>query len=170
MFDPISLIGVATTAFKGIKAAVEMGREIEDVVGQLSQWAGAIADIDKAEELTKKKKKSLFKSLIPKGGKTIEQEAMEAYVAKKKAREMRDELRQLISYSSGINAWNEFLRIEGQIKKERQEQVYAEIERRQKLKELMLTTMVVVLALVTAVGMVWLAIEVKNAYPSPNYR
>jgi len=170
MFDPVSLIGVATTAFKGIKAAVEMGREIEDVAGQLSQWAGAIADIDKAEELTKKKKKSLFKSLIPKGGKTIEQEAMETYVAKKKAREMRDELRQLISYSSGIKAWHEFLTIEKQVRQERQEQVYAEIERRQKLKELMITTMVVVLALVTAVGMVWLAIEVKNAYPSPNYR
>jgi len=170
MFDPVTLIGVATTAFKGIKAAVEAGREIEDVVTQLSQWAGAISDLDKTEELTKKKKKSLFKSLIPANGKSIEQQAMEVFTAKRKANQMRDELRQLISYSSGINAWHDFLRIENEIKKERQEQVYAEIERRQKLKELMITTMVVVLAVATAIGIVWLGIEIKNAHPAPSYR
>jgi hypothetical protein len=170
MFDPISLIGVATTAFKGIKAAVEMGREIEDVVGQLGQWAGAIADLDKAEELNKKKKKSLFKSLVPKNGKSLEQEAIDVYVAKKRAREMRDELRQLISYSSGINAWNEFLSIENNIRKQRQEAVYAEIERREKLKEFITIGLIVTLVVGTAIGIVWLGIAIQNAHPSPSYR
>jgi len=164
MFDPISLIGVATTAFKGIKAAVEMGREIEDVVGQLSKWAGAISDLDKADELTKRKKRSLFKSLLPVNGKSIQAQAMEVFAAKRKAQQMRDELRQLISYSSGINAWHDFLRIENQIKKERQEQVYAEIERREKLKELMIAGFVVFLASVTTIGIIWLGLAIHHAH------
>ena len=68
MLDPVSIIGIASTAFKGLKAAVEMGRELEDCMGQLSQWASAIADLDKSEELIKKKKSSLFRSLLPTSG------------------------------------------------------------------------------------------------------
>ena len=53
--DPVSIIGIATTAFKGLKQLVESGRELQDCMSQLSQWAGAIADLDKADELNKNK-------------------------------------------------------------------------------------------------------------------
>lgn len=136
MLDPVTIIGVATTAFKGLKAAVEAGRELEDCLGQLSQWAGAISDLDKADELTKKKKSSLFKSLIPKGGKSVESEAMEIYSAKIQAQKQRDELRTLIQYTQGQHGWETFLRTESEIRKKRRETVHAELERREKLKEI----------------------------------
>ena len=165
MLDPVTIIGVATTAFKGLKAAVEAGRELEDCMSQLSKWAGAVADLDKAEELAKKKKDSLFKSLIPTGGKSIQEQAMEAYTAKVTARKQRDELRQLIQYTQGEHGWHEFMRMENQIRKERQELVYKEIERKEKLKELAIGTVVVLLGIFTVAGAIALMVamkEVKN--------
>ena len=126
-----------------------MGREIEDVFGQLSQWAGAIADIDKADELAKKNKRSLFKSLIPKGGKSIQAQAMEAYTAKLQVRKQRDELRQLIQYTQGEHGWHEFIRMENKIRKERQDTVHAEMERIQKLKDLGIAVAFTLFAIVT---------------------
>ena len=43
MIDPISAIGIATSAFNAVKKAVGAGREIEDVAGALGKWMGAVA-------------------------------------------------------------------------------------------------------------------------------
>ena len=43
MIDPVSAIGLATAAYKGIKSAVATGRELHDMAGTLSQWAGAMS-------------------------------------------------------------------------------------------------------------------------------
>jgi hypothetical protein len=45
MLDPISLLATATAVFNGLKKAVEIGREAEDVFGQLGKWAGAVSDL-----------------------------------------------------------------------------------------------------------------------------
>jgi len=162
VLDPVTIIGVATTAFKGLKAAVEAGRELEDCMSQLSQWAGAVADLDKADEIAKKNKNSLFKSLIPKGGKSIQQQAMDAYTAKLQVRKQRDELRQLIQYTQGEHGWHEFLRMETQIRKERRELVYKEIERKEKLKELGIGALVVLLGIFTIAGAIALMVAMKE--------
>ena len=48
LIDPITAFGVATTAFKGIKALVHSGREVEDVTSQIGKWFGAVADYQHA--------------------------------------------------------------------------------------------------------------------------
>ena len=114
---------------------------------QLSQWAGAVADIDKA--LEREKNPSLFKSLIPKGGKSIQAQAMDMYAAKLQAQKQRDELRIMIQYSQGKQGWEQFLRLESDIRKERQRTVYAEQERIQKLKDIGAAIFITVLAVAT---------------------
>jgi hypothetical protein len=156
MLDPVSIIGIATTAFKGLKAAVEAGRELEDCMGQLSQWAGAIADLDKSDELIKKKKSSLFRSLLPTNGKSVQAQAMEAFAAKRTAQKQREELRQLIQFTTGKHGWDEFMRMEAKIRKDRQEALYAEIERREKLKDLFIGVGVGLFAILTAGLAIWL--------------
>jgi hypothetical protein len=160
MLDPVSIIGIATTAFKGLKAAVEAGRELEDCMGQLSQWAGAIADLDKSDELIKKKKNSLFRSLLPANGKSIQAQAMEAFAAKRTAQKQREELRQLIQFTTGKHGWDEFMRMEAKIRKDRQEALYAEIERREKLKDLGLAALVSVFAIAVTAGIIALAVAI----------
>jgi hypothetical protein len=160
MLDPVSIIGIATTAFKGLKAAVEAGRELEDCMGQLSQWAGAIADLDKSDELIKKKKNSLFRSLLPANGKSIQAQAMEAFAAKRTAQKQREELRQLIQFTTGKHGWDEFIRMEAKIRKDRQEALYAEIERREKLKDLGIAVLVSLFATAVTAGVIALAVAI----------
>jgi len=151
MLDPVSIIGIATTAFKGLKSAVEAGREIQDCMSQLSQWAGAIADLDKLDELNKKKKSSLFTSLIPKNGKSVEQEAMDLYAARVTAREQRSELMQFLGATQGERGQREFMQLEADVRKKRKETAHAELERIEKLKDFGLAAVVVLLG-ITVIG------------------
>lgn len=145
--EVVTLVATASAAFKGLKQLVEAGREIEDCMSQLSTWASAVADIDKAAEL--KRKPSLFKSLIPKDSKSIQAQAMDEFAAKKAAQRQRDELRQLIQYTQGKHGWEQFLTLESDIRKKRRETVHAELERVQKLKDIGMGLGITVLAIAT---------------------
>ena len=160
--DPVTIIGIATTAFKGLKQIVESGRELQDCMSQLSQWAGAIADLDKLDELNKKKKNSLFRSVLPKSGKSIEQEAMEIYTARVTAREQRSELMQYLGATQGERGQREFNALEAEIRKKRKEAVHAEIDRREKLKDLGIAAAVVILAVVTLGTFIALMVAMKG--------
>mgnify|MGYP003125501215 FL=1 len=98
----------------------------------LSRWMGAISDISQIEK--EAKNPPIFKKLF--SGQSIEQEAIQAFAAKKKVEEQRYELKQWISMTLGRAAWDELLQMEGQIRKRRQETLYAQRERRQKFVEI----------------------------------
>jgi hypothetical protein len=46
MLDPITVIATASAAYNALKKGIEIGRELQDMGGQLATWAGAISDID----------------------------------------------------------------------------------------------------------------------------
>ena len=127
MIDPVTAIGLATTAFNGIKQAISVGRDIQDMSGQLGQWAKAISDLDYATQ--KADKPPWYKAL----GGGVQANAMEVWMHKKKAEQMREELRQYISLYYGPSAWQEILRIEADMRKEQREAVYAAEEFKEKL-------------------------------------
>ena len=56
-------------------------------------------------------------------------------MAKKKAEDMRNELKQIISFTRGPSAWEELLRTEADIRKKRQQAIYDQQERRRKILE-----------------------------------
>mgnify|MGYP001224331640 CR=1 FL=1 len=140
--DPITIMAGASAAFNAIKKGIEVGRGLQDMSGQLSQWAGAMSDLGRAE--TKAKNPPWWKSLS--GG--VEQEAMQIFAAKKKAEEMRKELKQYISFSMGPSAWEELLRIESQVRKRKQEQEY----RKEEIKEAIINWSVGILAALVGLG------------------
>ena len=129
--DPISLLGIASASYQVIVKGFAAGRELENMSGDLSRWMGAISDIKQAEKISKNP--PLFKKLFY--GSSVEQEAMDAFAAKKKAEVMEEELRNFINLSYGPNAWQELLRMQIKIRKQRQETLYAQEEERRKLFE-----------------------------------
>jgi len=131
MLDPMTAVATASAAFKVIKKGFEVGRDIEQMAGDLSRWMGAMSDLSEAERLAKNP--PIFKKLF--AGKSVEQEAIEIFAAKKKAEQMREELRQHISWTMGQSAWDQLIRMEGQIRKQRQETLYNQAQRRQKFIE-----------------------------------
>ncbi len=153
MIDPVTAVATATAAFNTIKSAFAAGRDIESMAGDLGRWMGAVSDIKKAEEYSKKP--PLFKKLFASG--SVEEEAMQVFMAKKKAEDMREQLRQIIIFSRGPSAWDELIKTEADIRKKRQAAIYAQQERRQKVLEYCAIGVLVCLVAAALAGLVWLA-------------
>ena len=132
MIDPITAVSVATAAFNTIKQGFNAGREFESMAGDLSRWMGAVSDIKKADEYNKNP--PLFKKLFQAG--SVEEEALQTLMAKKKAEDMREELKNIIMFSRGPSAWDELLKTEADIRKKRQKMIYAQQERQRKFFEI----------------------------------
>lgn len=120
--DPITIISGATVAFNAIKKGIAVGRELQDMHGQLSQWAGAMSDLGQVEKKTNNP--PWWKSL----GGSVEQEALAVWNAKRQAEAMREELRQHISFVYGPPAWDELVRTEAMIRKQKRDQEYRKAE------------------------------------------
>ena len=134
MIEIVAAVSAATGAFNTIKAGFAAGREVESMAGDLSRWMGAVSDIKKADEYNKKP--PIFKKLFNAG--SVEEEAMQIFMAKKKAEDMRNELKQIISFTRGPSAWEELLRTEADIRKKRQKLIYDQKERQKKVIEYIL--------------------------------
>jgi len=149
--DPVSAMATASAAFGALKKGFSIGRDIESMAGDLSRWMGALSDIDQAEK--EAKNPPIFKKLF--NGKSVEQEAIEAFAAKRKAQSQRDELKQWISLTLGRSAWDELIRMEGNIRKQRQETLYLQRERRQKFVEICVIILAVLIGAALLVGFIW---------------
>lgn len=120
--DPVTIISGATVAFNALKKGFAVGKDLQDMSSQLTQWAGHMADLGQAEK--KAKNPPWWKSL----GGSVEAEAMEIFAAKRKAESMRKELKSYISFTMGPSAWDELVAIEGKIRKQKKEQEYRKAE------------------------------------------
>ena len=114
-----------------LKKMIAVGKDIHDMGSTLSQWAGAMSDLDFAHG--KAENPPMFKRIF--GASAVEQTALETWGHKQKAKEMREELRSHISLFYGPSAWDEIVRIEAQMRKERREAVYKAEERKQLIIE-----------------------------------
>ena len=132
--DPVTIslaVGVASKAFSAIKQGFAVGRDIEQMSGDIGRWMGAVSDVDNAEKQAKNP--PLFGKLFKAG--SIEEAAMAAYAAKKKLEEQRYELKTFLNMTHGPGAYDELLAMEGQIRKQRQETVYKQQQLRRQIGE-----------------------------------
>ena len=154
MIEIVAAVSAASGAFNAIKQGFAAGREIESMAGDLSRWMGAVSDIKKADEYNKKP--PLFKKIFNAG--SVEEEAMQIFMAKKKAEDMRAELKNLISFTRGPAAWEELLRTEADIRKKRQQAIYDQKERQRKLLESIAIGFLVLVigGFIFGIGYLWL--------------
>jgi hypothetical protein len=145
MLDPITVIATASAAYNALKKGIEIGRELQDMSGQLATWAGAISDI---EFLAKKAENPPWWKV----GGNVQAEAIELFAAKKKIEAQRAELKTYVQYTYGQSGWEELLRIEAQVRKRKQ----ATDHRAAEIKERLIT--VVIVGLVLAAGIAGLAL------------
>jgi hypothetical protein len=147
MIDPISALAIATSAYNAIKKGIEMGREIEDMGNQLGTWFGAVADVKNAEE--EAKDPPLFKRLVSK--ESVEAQALQALVSRKKIEQQERELRELIVYRYGVDAYKEMIRERVKIKDTRNRMIQAQ---RRKMRKLILNIATVAAILILVGGIV----------------
>ena len=151
--DPVTIIGGATVAFNALKKGFQVGKDLQDMSSQLTQWAGAMSDLSFMEQ--KNKNPPWWKAL---NGQSVEAEALEIFTAKKKAEAMRQELKDWISFSMGPSAWDELVATEGRIRKQKKEQEYRKAE----MIEAIITWTVTGLLLVSGIGAIILIAWIIN--------
>ena len=132
--DPVTAIALATTSYKAICKGFQIGREIESMSGDIGRWMGAIQSIKDGHEKAKGRR---FGS--------VEEEALETYAAKKKAEKMENELRNFITGHYGLNAWNDIIRIQGQIRKAKLEEKRRKAQQMEQLAVWLLATVIAML-------------------------
>jgi hypothetical protein len=123
MFDPVSIgvaLSVGSKAFNLLKQGIAAGREIQDMASQLSEWGKAVSDIAYAAQRANEPP-GVFKTLF---GGADQKSAIDIFAAQKQCEQQRKELRQLISYTYGNDAWLEFQNIERRVREQQREQVY----------------------------------------------
>lgn len=122
--DPVTCVAMATGAFKGLKAAIGAGRDLQDMTGQLANWGKAFSDFTNLEEREKNPPwwKQTFKG-------SDEETALEIFANKKKMEQMRQEIKDHISWNYGPSAWEEVLQIEARMRRQRKEELYKKQER-----------------------------------------
>ena len=131
MIDPFTAVAAATTAFNTVKKFVHAGQEFENCMGQMGKWYTSVSDFRKGQQM--QKNPPIFRKLLAAG--SVEEEAMQIFMAKKKAEDMREELKNIISVTRGPSAWDELIKTEADIRKKRQKAIYDQEERRRKVLE-----------------------------------
>jgi hypothetical protein len=130
--DPVSIFALVTASFNGIKKAVELGREVEDVYAQLSKWAGAVSDLREFISQQENRKPSIFEKIGFSKNETAE--AFDMMIAKQKLYEMEREIHLMFIYGElqhlGIEGYKEFVVLRKEIKEKREELIYDQMRRR----------------------------------------
>ena len=153
--DPVTAIAAATTAFNVIKKGFDMGRDIESMYGDMGRWMGAVSDVNQANKMAKNP--PLFKKLFAVS--SIEEDAMNAFAAKKKAEEMENELRSYVNLVYGPNSWNEILKLQAKIRKDRQEQIYAQQEMQAHVLNVIGIIIASIVFVLAVIGLIWLLLQ-----------
>ena len=131
MIDPVTAFAAANAAFKGVKMLVGAGREIQDVSKQLGSWYSAVADITRAES---QRKNPTWLDKKTHGTDNIEQEAMDIVIRKKTLMEREKEIKFMLNMRFGPSTYDDMLQMRRQIRKEREETVYAAMEAKRQIQ------------------------------------
>ena len=157
MLDPASIataVSLSTAAFNNIKKAFAMGRDIEQMSGDLSRWMNASSDIEQAVKTCKNP--PFYKKML--SGDSVEEAAMKSLVALKTLEKQRYELQQYVKFKFGVKSWEQLLKTEGLIRKQRQEFIY----KRQELKQKIIEGLFVILLICSIIGLIFFAIWLKK--------
>lgn len=150
--DPLSLIAMASTTFKGIQTLVNKGAEIEHVAQKLGHWYGLVSDIKEAEK--ESEKPPLFKKLFD--GESVEQQALNSVIAKKKVEEQEKQIRELITWSYGVETYKEMMQMRREIRAKRERIIYKQRRRQRR----MLDVSAMVIALMLSGGIIYATVSV----------
>ena len=137
--DPLSMIAMASTTFKGIQTLVNQGAEIEAVAQKLGSWYSYAADIKQAEK--EAERPGVFKKLFD--GNTVEQQALNSVIAKKKLEEQEKQIRELIVWAYGVETYQEMIMLRRKIRAQREEAIY----KQRKRKRMILDSVIIMFAI-----------------------
>ena len=155
--DPLSLIAMASTTFKGIQTLVNKGAEIEHVAQKLGQWYSFASDIKEAEK--EAENPGVFKKLFD--GNTVEQQALNSVIAKKKLEEQEKQIRELIVWTYGVETYQDMIMLRRKIKAQREQAIY----KQRKRQRMLLDSLLIAVAVAVSAGIIYGTIAIIRGVP-----
>nr|BAR25624.1 peptidase [uncultured Mediterranean phage uvMED]BAR25647.1 peptidase [uncultured Mediterranean phage uvMED] len=156
--DPLSLVAMASTTFKGLQVLVSKGAEIEHVAQKLGHWYTLVSDINQAER--EAENPPLFKKMFD--GSSVEEQALNAVIAKKKIEEQEKQVRELITWAYGVETYREMIHMRKEIRAKRERMIYKQ-RRRQRV---MLDMSAVIMGLIAVGGIVYFTVDLIQSLRS----
>jgi thiamine pyrophosphokinase len=142
MIDPISIsvaFATAQGAVNGIKAAINMGKDINGIIGDFSKFFSASNDVLAAANKIKADNAN-------KTDAQIGQQALQLAMAAKQLRVYAKELKELLIYSGNGDIWDEMLAEQTRLVKERKEflrkQAISDKKKKEQIAELIMLTLI----------------------------
>ena len=89
---------------------------------------------------------------------SVEQEAIEAFAAKKKLQQQRDDLKTYIMFTQGTKAWDELVETEVNIRKQRKKLVYEAQQRREKILNIVFICLALVALTIITSGLLYVIV------------
>lgn len=145
-------MATATTAYNGIKKAIQFGKDLESQASQVSKWLKASSDMDFLSK--KAKNPPFYKKFLAAG--SIEEEAFQTFTHKKKMEEMRYDLMTLLQFRYGHKAKDELIALEGKIRKQRQKEIYEKELLKQRIIEITAVAFTFCMVIGFVLWVVWL--------------
>jgi hypothetical protein len=154
MIDPITLgtaVTIASQTYGQIKKLIQHGKDIEEMSDTIGKWMGAVSDIDNINKQSNSP--STFDKLF---NGSVEEVAMQSYSAKLKIQKQREELKNWIVGHYGLQGWENLLKEEGRIRRQRNEAIYQREEQKRMIRDYSIIGFAVLIGIGALGWMLWI--------------
>ena len=147
MIDPFTAFAMAQGAVKGIKAAVQLGKDVSGLYKEFSQFYHAADQVHVAST-------RMRIAAVNKTDAQISSDALEIAMASKALRDNERELKDILFWSGNADVWNEMMAERTRMAKERRAAEQAVIDQQQRDREAMYNTIMNTLLAIGAVSVI----------------
>jgi len=147
MIDPFTAFAMAQGAVKGIKAAVQLGKDVSGLYKEFSQFYHAADQVHLAST-------RMRIAAINKTDAQINSDALQIAMASKALRDNEKELKDILFWSGNADVWNEMMAERTRMAKERRAAEQAIIDQQQRDREAMYNMLMNTLLAIGAISVI----------------
>ena len=147
MIDPFTAFAMAQGAVKGIKAAVQLGKDVSGLYKEFSQFYSAADQVHVAST-------RMRIAAINKTDAQINSDALQIAMASKALRDNEKELKDILVWSGNAEVWNEMMAERTRMAKERRAAEQAIIDQQQRDRENMYNAIMNTLLVIGALSVI----------------
>jgi len=155
MIEIAGAISLASAAFRGIKKAVDTGREIHEVAGHFGKFFDAKDQIIGASQYDKNQ--PMVKKLF--SGSSVEAQALEITAAKHKLATLEKDLREFLIYSGQVGFYEDMMKERRTIQAAR----LREVSRKAEARRFWFDICASVVALGACGGIIWMMVSLVTS-------
>ena len=147
MIDPFTAFAMAQGAVKGIKAAVQLGKDVSGLYKEFSQFYHAADQVHVAST-------RMRIAAVNKTDAQISSDALQIAMASKALRDNERELKDILVWSGNAEVWNEMMAERTRMAKERRAAEQAIIDQQQRDRENMYNAIMNTLLVIGALSVI----------------